>query len=56
MQKLQNCAIRKISFKKFHHFIKRIYKDRKILKFADILKVQKCLFMYQFGQNNTLVT
>ena len=38
MQKLQNCALRKINFKKFHHSIKHIYKDHKVLKFADILK------------------
>ena len=46
MQKLQNRALRKINFKKFHH--------HKILKFADILKVQNCLFMYQVEQNNAL--
>ena len=40
MQKLQNCALRKINFKKFHHPIKHTYKDHKILEFADILKVQ----------------
>ena len=56
MQKLQNRALRKIDFKKFHHSIKHIYKDHKILKFADILKVQNCLFMYQDEQNNALVT
>ena len=38
-------ALRKINFKKFHHPVKHIYKDHKILKFADILKVQNCLFM-----------
>ena len=56
MQKLQNRALRKINFKKFHHPIKHIYKDHKILKFADILKVQNCLFMYQVEQNNALAT
>ena len=56
MQKLQNRALRKINFKKFHHPIKHIYKDHKILKFADILKVQNCLFMYQVEQNNPLVS
>ena len=56
MQKLQNRALRKINFKKFHHPIKHIYKDHKILKFADILKVQNCLFMYQFEQNHALAT
>ena len=56
MQKLQNRALRKINFKKFHYPIKHIYKDHKILKFADILKVQNCLFMYQVEQNNALAT
>ena len=56
MQKLQNRALRKIYFKKFHHPIKHIYKDRKILKLTDILKVQNCLFMYQVEQNNALAT
>ena len=56
MQKLQNRALRKINFKKFHHPIKHIYKDRKILKLTDILKVQNCLFMYQVEQNNALAT
>ena len=49
MQKIQNHALRKINFKKIHHSIKHIYKDHKILKFADILKVQNCLFMYISG-------
>ena len=56
MQKLQNHALRKINLKKFHHPIKRIYKDHKILQFTDILKVQNCLFMYQVEQNNALAT
>ena len=49
-------ALRKISFKKFLHSIKHIYKDHKILKFTDILKVQDCLSMYQVKQNNALAT
>ena len=56
MQKLQNCALRKINFKKFRHPTKHICKDHKILKFANIWKVQNCLFMYQFQQNNALAT
>ena len=56
MQKPQNCALKKINFKKFHHHIKHIYTDYKILKFADILKVQNCLFKYQVEQNNALAT
>ena len=46
MHKLQNRALRKINFKKFHHSMKPFYKDHKIYKFVDILKVQNCLFMY----------
>ena len=56
MQKLQNRALKKINFKTFHHSIKHIYKNHNILKFTDILKVQNCLFMYQFKQNNALAT
>ena len=36
--------------------MKHIYKDHKILKSTDILKVQNCLFMYQVKQNNALAT
>ena len=39
MQKLQNRALRKINFKKFHHPTKHIYEDQKMLQFTDILKV-----------------
>ena len=46
MHKLQNRALRKINFKKFHHSMKPFYKDHKIYKFVDILKVQNCVFMY----------
>ena len=53
MQKLQNRALRKINFKKFHRPIKHIYKDHTILQFTDILKVQK---LYQVEQNNALAT
>ena len=43
MQKAQNRALREINYEKSHHFMKHIYKDHKILKFTDILKVQNCL-------------
>ena len=56
MQKLQNRALRKINFKKFHHPIKHIHKEHDILKFTNILKVENCLFMYQVEQNNALAT
>ena len=44
IQKLQNHALRKINFKKFHHPIKHIYKDHKILQFTDILQSSKQSF------------
>ena len=56
MQKLQNRALSKVNFTKFHHPMKHIYKDHKTLKFADILKDQNCLFMYLVEQNNALAT
>ena len=46
-QKLQNRALRKITFKKPHNRISCVCKECKILKFPDILNLQKCLFMYQ---------
>ena len=55
-QKLQNRALKIINFKKFHRSIKHIYKNHKILKITDILKVQNCLFMYQVKQNNAFAT
>ena len=36
--------------------MKHIYRDHKILKFTDILKVQNCLLMYQIELNNALAT
>ena len=56
MQKLQNYALRNIDFKNVQNSIKHIYKNHKILKFTDILKVQNYLFMYQVEQNNALAT
>ena len=47
-QKLQNCALRKITLnKKRHDRINCVYKECKILKFPDILNLQNGLFMYQ---------
>ena len=51
-----HCALRKMNFKKIHHSLKHIYKDHKILKFIDILKVQNCLSMYQVEQNHAFAT
>ena len=56
MQKHQNRSLRKINCKKFHHPIKHIYKNHKLLKFTDIPKVPNCLFMYQVEQNNAHAT
>ena len=55
-QKLQNCALRKITFKKCHNRINRLYKECKILKFPDILNLQNCLLMYQIQLRPTLST
>ena len=46
-QKLQNCALRNIAFKKCQDLISHVYKEYKILKFPNILNLQNCLFMYQ---------
>ena len=46
-RKLQNRALRKITFKERHDPISCVYKECKILKFPDILNLQKCFFMYQ---------
>ena len=46
MQTIENPARSQINCKQFHHPIKHIYKDHKILKFADIHKVQNCFFIY----------
>ena len=54
MQKIRNCALRKLDLKNFYHPIKYIYKDHKIFKFTDILKVQSCLFMYEVEHSNAL--
>ena len=54
IKKLQNQALRKISFKKLHDPVNPLYKDLKILKFKDILYRQNCLFVSQIEQNQTL--
>ena len=53
-QKLQNCALRKITFKKRHDRISCVYKECKILKFSDILNLQNCLFMCQIQHSPKL--
>ena len=47
IQKLQNRALRKILFKKEQDSIRHYYKELQILKFADLLYLQNCLFMSQ---------
>ena len=54
MQNIQNRALRKITFKKFHDPVNPLYKDLKILKFKDLLHLQNCLFVLQIEQNQTL--
>ena len=54
IQNLQNQALRKITFKKFHDPVNPLYKDLKILKFKDLLHLQNCLFVLQIEQNQTL--
>ena len=51
IQNLQNRALRKITFKKFHDPVNPLYKDLKILKFKDLLHLQNCLFVLQIEQN-----
>ena len=46
-QKLQNRALRKITFEKCHNRTSCVYNKCKILKFPDILNLQNCLFMYE---------
>ena len=53
-QKLQNCALRKINFKKRHDRISCVYKECKILKFPDMPNLQNCLFMYQIQHSPKL--
>ena len=47
VQKLQNRAIRKITFSDLHAPTTPIYKDLKILKFEDSLHLYNCIFMFQ---------
>ena len=54
IQNLQNRALRKITFKKFHDPVNPLYKDLKILKFKDLLQLQNCLLVLQIEQNQTL--
>ena len=53
-QKLQNHALRKITFKKCHSCVSCVYKECKIRKFPDILNLQNCLFMYQIQHSPKL--
>ena len=53
-QRLQNWALRKISFKELHDPVNPLYKNLKIFKFKDLLHLQNCLFVSQIEQNQTL--
>ena len=54
IQKLQNRALRKITFKKMHESAKAIHKELKILKFSDNVYMQNCLFMSQIEHDEKL--
>ena len=54
IQNLQNRALRKITFKKFHDPVNPLYKDLKILEFKGLLHLQNYLFVLQIEQNQTL--
>ena len=54
IQNLQNRALRKITFKKFHDPINPLYKDLKILKFKDLLHLQDCLLVLEIEKNQAL--
>ena len=51
IQNLQNRALRKITFKKFHDPVNPLYKDLKILEFKGLLHLQNYLFVLQIEQN-----
>ena len=54
IHKRQSRALRKILFKKKQDSISQAYKELKILKFADLLYLQNCLFMSQIETNQRL--
>ena len=45
-QKLQNGVLKKITLKKCHDCISCVCKERKMLKFPDILNLQNLIFIY----------
>ena len=53
IQKLQNRAFRKITFKKLHDPVNPFYEDLKIVKFKDLLHLQNCLFVSKIEENHT---
>ena len=53
-QKLQNRALRKITFKKCHDRISCVYKECKMMKFPDILNLPSGLFNYQIQHSSKL--
>ena len=54
IQKLQNQALRKITFKKPHDSVNPFYKGLKIFKFKHLLHLQNCQFVSQIEQNKHL--
>ena len=53
-QKLQDRALRQITFKKYYNRIICVYKECKILKYPNILNLQNCLFVYQIQHSPKL--
>ena len=51
--KLQNRAIRTISFSDFHADPNPVYKNLKILKLEDLVTLQNVLFVHDYLKKNT---
>ena len=51
IQKLQNRALRKLTFTNLFNNISPVYKDLNIIKFNDHIHLLNCIFMFQFENN-----
>ena len=54
IQKLQNWAFSKITFKNLHDLVNPLCKDLKVLKFKDLPHLLNCLFVLKIEQSQTL--
>ena len=54
IQVLQNCAIRKICFKRLNKTVSGDFKKFGILKFHDLIKLRFCIFICQLEQDEQL--